>query len=86
MRLNPFAVMREEFDGTGFVFTAENNQVMTLNAAGVAVWKALARGASETEIVQALLDRFSAVTAEQAEADVHRFLDKLREKSLLAES
>ena len=42
MKLNPFAMMREEFDGTGIVFDPDRNKAISLNRTGVIVWNVLA--------------------------------------------
>ena len=85
MTLNPFAVMAEQFDGTGLVFNPETNAAMSLNKTGVYLWKELEKGADEPALVRALLDRFSGVTGEQGARDVKAFLEELRSRSLLSE-
>jgi len=83
MQLNPLALMREEFDGTGIVFDPENNKAMSLNVSGVTIWKALAEECTIDKAVDAIMKKFSNVTIEQAEADVRSFMDLLAEKGLL---
>lgn len=85
MTLNPFAVMAEQFDGTGLVFNPETNAAMSLNKTGVFLWRELEKGADEPALVSALLDRFSGVTDEQGARDVKAFLEELRSRSLLSE-
>ena len=86
MKVNPFAVMREQFDGTGLVFDPDSNKVMTLNAAGVVLWKAFAEGVDEAEAAARLCAAFRGVSAEQAAADVRRFAVELSARSLLSEA
>ena len=85
MKLNPFAIMSEQFDGTGLVFNPESNAAMTLNKTGVYLWGRLKEGASEAEMASELVRRYSGVTEEQAAADVKKFLEDLRNRSLLSE-
>ena len=85
MKLNPFAVMAEQFDGTGLVFSPESNGAVALNKTGVYLWNRLKDGATEMELVAGLTETYSGVTAEQAAADVAAFLDELRSRSLLSE-
>ena len=85
MKLNPFATMAEQFDGTGLVFNPETNAAMSLNKTGVFLWKELEKGADEPALTRALLDHFSGVTEEQGTRDVKAFVEALRSRSLLSE-
>ncbi len=85
MKLNPFAVMAEQFDGTGLVFNPESNAAVSLNKTGVYLWNRLKDGATEAEMVAGLLERYDGVTEEKAAADVKAFLTELRSRSLLSE-
>ena len=85
MKLNPFVVMAEQFDGTGLVFNPESNGAMSLNRTGVYLWNRLKEGATEAEMVSGLLEKYSGVTEEQAASDVAAFLEGLRSRSLLSE-
>ena len=85
MKLNPFAVMAEQFDGTGLVFNPESNAAVALNKTGVYLWNRLKDGATEAEMAAGLLERYDGVTEEQAAADVKAFLAELRSRSLLSE-
>ena len=84
MKLNPFAVMAEQFDGTGLVFNPESNAAVALNRTGVYLWNRLKDGASEAEMAAGLQERYSGVAEEQAAADVKAFLEELRSRSLLS--
>ncbi|MBQ7730784.1 MAG: PqqD family protein [Lentisphaeria bacterium] len=85
MKLNPFAVMAEQFDGTGLVFNPESNAAVSLNKTGVYLWNRLKAGASEAEMAAGLIERYDGVTEEKAAADVKAFLEELRSRSLLSE-
>ena len=85
MKLNPFAVMAEQFDGTGLVFNPESNAAISLNKTGVYLWNRLKEGATEAEMTADLLARYDGVTEEKAAADVAAFLEELRSRSLLSE-
>ena len=85
MKLNPFAVMAEQFDGTGLVFNPESNGAVALNKTGVYLWSRLKDGATEAELTAGLLEKYDDVTEEKAAADVKAFLEELRSRSLLSE-
>lgn len=85
MKLNPFAMMREEFDGTGIVFDPDRNKAISLNKTGVIVWNVLAKGGTGADAVRALRAEFPDVPETQAQQDVAKFLDALREKALLTD-
>jgi len=53
-----------------------------MNATGSLIWKALEKKASNTEIVEQLINEFE-VTREQAEASVLRFLADLESRGLV---
>ena len=86
MKMNPFVVMAEQFDGSGLVFNPESNVAFSLNKTGVYLWTCLKNGANEAELIAALRSKYSGVTAEQATADVAAFLEGLRSRSLLSEA
>ena len=85
MKLNPFAVMAEQFDGTGLVFNPESNGAVALNKTGVYLWNRLKEGATEAEMISGLQEKYDGVTEEKASADVKAFLEELRSRSLLSE-
>ena len=85
MKLNPFAVMAEQFDGTGLVFNPESNGAVSLNKTGVYLWNRLKNGATEAELVDGLLEKYDIASEEKAAADVAAFLEGLRSRSLLSE-
>ena len=85
MKLNPFAMMREEFDGTGLVFDPDRNKAISLNKTGVIVWNVLAKDGTEADAVRALRAEFPDVPETQAQQDVAKFLDALRKKALLTD-
>lgn len=85
MKLNPFAVMAEQFDGSGLVFDPETNGAVSLNKTGVFLWNLLKDGRSEQEMADAILENYDGVTPEKAAADVTAFLDSLRARSLISE-
>ena len=85
MKLNPFAIMAEQFDGTGLIFDPNTNAAVSVNKTGVYLWGRVKDGATEEEMAAGLLERYSGVTEEQAAADVKAFLQELRNRSLLSE-
>ena len=79
MILNPFAIMKEEVDGTGLVYHPESNKALALNKAGVVLWNIFAAGGTPEAGVDALLQHFDGVTPEQAAEDVQKFICRLEE-------
>lgn len=58
------------------------NAMITLNGSGAFLWRTLERGASEEELVSALLAEYE-VAEETARNDVKKFIEKMREANLL---
>ena len=85
MKLNPFATMVPQFDGTGLVFDPNTNAAFSLNKTGVCLWNLVKEGATEAEMIAGVIEKYSGVTEEQATADVKAFLEDLRSRSLLSE-
>lgn len=56
--------------------------VIALSESGALLWERLEQGATEDELVEALLAEYE-VEREQAEADVSRFISELRAKGIL---
>ena len=85
MKLNPFATMMPQFDGTGLVFDPNTNTAFSLNRTGVYLWICVKEGASEAGMIAGLMEKYSGVTEGHAAADVKAFLENLRNRSLLSE-
>lgn len=60
----------------------ENNGLFVLNELGAFLWDRIPEAAGEADLVQALLEEYE-VTPEIAAADIHEFLEKLREMGIL---
>ncbi len=58
------------------------NAMITLNDSGAFLWKTLEGGASEEELVSALLGEYE-VSEETARVGVKNFVEKIREAKLL---
>ena len=58
------------------------NAMITLNGSGAFLWRTLESGASEEELVSALLAEYE-VAEETARNDVKKFIEKMREANLL---
>lgn len=84
MKINPFAVMQEEFDHTGIVFNPDNNRVLTLNKSGVVLWKAFENGCSLDEAAALLVEKFDGVDTASARLDAEKFAAELCQRSLLS--
>ena len=60
----------------------DSNGLFVLNEVAAFIWNHLAEAESEEQIVSLLLEEYD-VTKEEAEADVHAFLNKLKEMQIL---
>lgn len=59
------------------------NGIIRLNGTAKFLWELLQQETTEEKVVEALLERYD-ITKEQAEADVHKFVGKLKEAGILA--
>ena len=84
MKINPFAVMQEEFDHTGIVFNPDNNRVLTLNQSGVVLWKAFEKNCSIEDAAALLVENFDGIELDQARRDAEKFAQELSERALLS--
>ena len=64
--------------------TMDFNGMINLNDTGAFLWKKLESGASEDELVSAMLSEYD-VDEETAKRDIDAFLKKLKEAELLCE-
>ena len=64
--------------------TQEVPGVIALTETGAFLWKLLAQGADEKDLVAALLAEYE-VSEDQAATDVHAFVEKAAEQGLLEE-
>ena len=60
----------------------DSNGLFVLNEVAAFIWNHLAEAESEEQIVSLLLEEYD-VTKEEAETDVHAFLNKLKEMQIL---
>ena len=86
MKLNPFATMVPQFDGTGLVFDPNTNAAFSLNKTGVYLWNLVKEGATEGEMISGLCGKYEDVSESQAAEDVRAFLEDLRNRSLVSEA
>jgi len=83
-RQDPRAAWRV-YDGEAVIVSPLDSTLHTLNAAGTVIWEAIDGRTSLATIVARVAARFD-VPAERAAADVHAFVDTLRERELLTVS
>ncbi len=86
-RPNPQVLFTELDDGTGVLLDLESKFYYTLNATGVAVWKALTKGAASS--ISALATRVEeefSVDEDTARADVEAFVSSMLEGGLVTAS
>ena len=60
------------------------NAMINLNSTGALIWSQLEKGASEDEIVSAMLEKYD-ITRDVAVRDVRAFLDKARDAGVIEE-
>ena len=58
--------------------------MIKLNDSGLIIWNALAKDVSEADIVAAILEQYE-VDPEQAAADVHSFVEVLKDAGIVVE-
>ncbi|MGN0299442.1 MAG: PqqD family protein [Lachnospiraceae bacterium] len=61
------------------------NGLINLNQSGLLLWNKLQKDCTKEDLVNALLEEYE-VDSETAEADVEKFLNKMREAEILLES
>ena len=86
MKIKPDYILRQ-IAGSWVIFSLEIDSptdVLTINNAGVLLWKLLADGCDEAVLVQALTDEYE-VSTERASMDVDEFIGKLRNFGCLDE-
>lgn len=84
-KINPDIIYQKEFDGTGIVFNPVSNKMLMLNETGVAIWEIIMNSGTDDDAIARVLEKFPEVSPRQADADVHKFIVTLLEKSLITE-
>lgn len=62
----------------------EFHGMINLNATGKLVWQGIEQGMTEAEIAGKLVEQYD-VTADKAQADVHRMIEKMSTAGVLAQ-
>ena len=88
MKLNGEFVVRQVVDTIVAVPVGETalrlNGMILLNDVSKTIWEQLEQGADLSQLLRAVTDAFE-VSAEEAQADILEFCDKLRKMQLLEE-
>lgn len=88
MKLSGEFVVRQVVDTIVAVPVGETalrlNGMILLNEVSKTIWEQLERGAELSQLLRAVTDAFE-VSAEEAQADILEFCDKLRKMQLLEE-
>lgn len=82
MRLRGSDLAWREIDGDLVILDLRASTYLTSNASGALLMKELAEDRTEAELSQCLVDAFG-IPVEQAERDVHAFLEALGARGLL---
>ena len=86
LKTNPMAVFRTEFDNSGILFNPENGDIFALNPTGKVIWQAIENGAAdEAAVLAELAGACDDELPAEAAADVHGFIEKLKDKGFLAD-
>jgi hypothetical protein len=85
IRLDPDALQWREVEGETIAVDLRNSICLTVNASGAVLWPLLARGATLTELADALVQRWT-LEADQARGDAQRFVAWLTEQGLVLTS
>jgi hypothetical protein len=84
LRLRGEGVAWREIDGEIVALDAPTSTYLAANRTGALLWQALAKGATDEDLVSRLVETFG-IDAETARADVERFLGELAARGLLEE-
>ena len=87
LKTNPLAVFRAEFDNSGILFNPESGDIFALNPTGKVIWQAIEEGAAdEASVLAKLAEACDGELPAEAAADVHGFIEQLKEKGFLADA
>jgi Coenzyme PQQ synthesis protein D (PqqD) len=84
LKLNPAALQWRLLEGEVLAIDLTNSQYLSVNPSGATLWPTLAEGATEDELAELLMQRWS-LDRESANTDVAAFIGWLDEKGLLLE-
>lgn len=73
-----------EAEGATIVLDGRTWKYLKLNGSGAVLWRALAGGATEDDLLAALRAEFDGIDESAAREDVRGFVAMLRERELLA--
>jgi hypothetical protein len=82
IKLRRDSLFWREMEGEIVALDATGSEYFSANATGASLWKRLEQGATQEELVEELCRRYR-VEREEAEADVHAFLEQLSAEGLL---
>ena len=87
MKIKEGFVLREVAGQAVVIAVGETSKefhgMINLNATGKLVWQGIEQGLTEAEIVGKLVDQYD-VTADKAQVDVHRMIEKMSTAGVLA--
>lgn len=82
--VNPYAVLREEFDDWAILFNPENADALGVNPVGVLIWKLLDRRHSLEDIVDKIKENFDKVP-ENVRQEIINFVEQLAQYGFLGQ-
>ena len=84
MKVNPEIILREEFDGSAFLFNPDDGQIFGLNPTAKFIWKSLARDETPEQILAGLAEHSASPLPPEAEKDLNDFLLQPQDKGYLS--
>ena len=84
MRLRTDNVVQQETDGETVLLDLRSSTYFVVNETGTCLLPLLLSGADRKELLDMLLETFD-IGVEQAEADLDRFVEDLRQQELIVE-
>lgn len=82
--VNPFAVLRQEFDDWAILFNPENADAFGVNPAGVLIWKMLDKKQGLENIVNQIKENFEQVP-DNVEHEILEFINLLADHGFLGQ-
>jgi hypothetical protein len=82
LRIDPKSLPWREVDGEIVALDLASSTYFTINGSGAVLWRALSDGATRSDLVAALVDRYE-IEHELAEVDVDDFIASCRANDIL---
>ena len=81
---NPDVSCREEGPDGALLFNPDTDDVLVVNLTGLLIWQALTEPRTQTQVVEALLERCENVPEDEIAGDVREFVEQLVEREFVS--